>query len=183
MQAIIDACKERRLNAEAAVVISNNSRSMALKRAEDEGIPFYHLSTKIHPDPCSLDHAILNILMNHRVNLVVLAGYMKRLGPEVVKEYRGRILNIHPALLPKYGGKGMYGRLVHEAVLSAGEKVTGVTVHIVDDEYDHGPIVAQITVPVREEDTVDTLSERVLEYEHSFYVETLEKISRGEIQI
>ncbi len=181
MQAIVDACKEGRLDAQPCVVISNNSDSLALERARSEGIPAYHLSSVTHPQPEALDQAILDTLRNHGVNLVILAGYMKKLGPQTLRAYRGRILNIHPALLPKFGGKGMYGRFVHEAVLAAGEKVTGVTIHLVDEEYDHGPVVAQCEVPVMENDTVETLSARVLEREHQFFAETLQEIALGTI--
>jgi len=183
MQAIIDACKEGRLHAEPAVVISNNSESTALERARREGIPGYHLSGATHPDPAQLDAAITQTLEKNGVDLVILAGYMKLLGPQTLGRYRRRILNIHPALLPKFGGKGLYGKKVHEAVLAAGERVTGVTIHLVDERYDAGPIVAQSEVPVLEGDTVDSLAARVLEREHELYAETIEKIVRGEIDL
>jgi phosphoribosylglycinamide formyltransferase-1 len=183
MQAIIDACKDGRLDAKPCVVISNNSASTALDRAKREGIPYYHLSGKAHPEPEELDKAILDTLERHEVNLVILAGYMKLLGPQTVSRYTGRILNIHPALLPRFGGKGMYGKAVHEAVLAAGERVTGVTVHLADEEYDHGPIVAQCEVPVLEDDTADSLAQRVLKREHQHFVETLRRISAGEIDL
>ena len=181
MQAIIDACKSGKLNAKPCVVISNNSDSGAIQRAKQEGIPYYHLSNKTHPEPSELDKAILDALRSHNVNLVILAGYMKKLGPQTLGAYNGRILNIHPALLPKYGGKGMYGRYVHAAVLASGDKITGVTIHVVDAEYDRGPIIAQCQVPVLEGDTVETLSQRVLKREHEFFVETLQKIAECEI--
>lgn len=183
LQAIMDACKEGRLAATPCVVISNNSASEALKRARRESVPAYHLSQMTHPSADDLDSAILNVLHEHRVNLVVLAGYMKRLGSLVLRRYPGRVLNIHPALLPEFGGKGMYGRAVHRAVLAAGETETGVTVHVVDDQYDHGPIVAQSRVPVLPGDDVDRLSRRVLEREHQLFVETLQKIESGEIDL
>jgi phosphoribosylglycinamide formyltransferase-1 len=106
---------------------------------------------------------------------------MKQIGPQTLAAYRGRILNIHPALLPKFGGRGMYGKRVHQAVLNAGERVTGVTIHVVDDLYDHGRILAQSEVPVREGDTADSLAERVLQEEHRLYPETLRRIAAGEI--
>jgi phosphoribosylglycinamide formyltransferase-1 len=105
MQAIIDACKSGALQATPSVVISNNGDSGALARAKHEGIPHYHLSGKTHPDPGLLDQAILDALIRHRVDIVVLAGYMKKLGPKTLSRFEGRILNIHPALLPKFGGK------------------------------------------------------------------------------
>jgi phosphoribosylglycinamide formyltransferase-1 len=183
MQAVIDACKSGRLAAKPRVVISNNSGSGALARASQEGIPRYHLSGRTHPDPAQLDAAILNALLHHETELVILAGYMKKLGPRTLERYAGRIINIHPALLPKFGGLGMYGARVHQAVLGAGEKETGVTIHLVDAEYDTGPIVAQCRVPVLAGDTVESLAQRVLEQEHRFLVETIDKIVSGEITL
>lgn len=183
MQAVIDACKSGRLAAKPCVVISNNSGSGALARASQEGIPRYHLSDRTHPDPAQLDTAILDALLHHETELVILAGYMKKLGPQTLERYGGRIINIHPALLPKFGGLGMYGAHVHEAVLAAGEKETGVTIHLVDAEYDTGPIVAQCRVPVLAGDTVESLAQRVLEQEHHFLVETIGKIVSGEITL
>jgi phosphoribosylglycinamide formyltransferase-1 len=165
------------------VVIANNSDAPALERAKRAGVPGCHLSAHTHPDPAQLDEAIAAVLQKHGVNLVVLAGYMKKLGPLTLERYRGRVLNIHPALLPKFGGRGMYGRRVHEAVLAANETVTGVTVHLVDEEYDHGPIVAQRGVPVLKGDTPESLAERVLAVEHEIYVDTLSAIARGEIEL
>jgi phosphoribosylglycinamide formyltransferase-1 len=183
LQAIIDACKSGTLDAEVRVVISNNSSSTALGRARNEGIPGYHLSGVTHPGPEELARAIHETLKSHDVDVVMLVGYMKKLGLAVLDGYPVRILNTHPALLPGFGGKGMYGQRVHEAVLEAGDRVTGVTVHLVDAEYDRGPIVAQCEVPVLDGDSVETLSVRVLEQEHAFLVETLGMISRGEIDL
>lgn len=180
MQAIIDACKQGRLDAVPCVVISNNSDSMALQRAKNEGIPRYHISARTHPAAAE-DRAILTTLRLHDVDTVILAGYMKRLGPETLGAFRGRILNIHPALLPKFGGAGMYGGRVHDAVLRAGEKTSGATVHLLDENYDTGPILNQVSVPVLVGDTVETLAARVLTQEHILYVETLRKISTGAI--
>lgn len=183
MQAVIDACKAGRLDAEVAVVISNNASSNALARARSESIPEYHLSGATHPDFSRLDEAITHTLDRHRVDLVLLAGYMKKVGPRTIARYPRRILNIHPALLPKFGGVGMYGRLVHEAVLASGDTVTGVSIHLVDDEYDHGPIIAQCEMPVFPGDTVESLAARVLEREHTFYVETLQRIASGSLDL
>jgi phosphoribosylglycinamide formyltransferase 1 len=180
MQAIIDACKQGRLDAKPCVVICNNSDAKVLTRARQEGIPRYHISAATHPGDAE-DRAILRTLRAHDVDTVILAGYMKRIGPATLQAYRGRILNIHPALLPRFGGRGLYGRQVHEAVLEAGERVTGVTVHLIDEQYDTGPILSQVRVPVAEGDTADSLAERVLAQEHLLYVETLRKISEGTI--
>jgi phosphoribosylglycinamide formyltransferase-1 len=119
----------------------------------------------------------------HEVNLIVLAGYMRKLGPRTLAQYRGRVLNIHPALLPKFGGPGMYGARVHEAVLTAQEKESGATIHLVTEEYDQGPIIAQSRVAVLPGDTVESLAARVLEVEHALFPETLARIARGEIEL
>ena len=183
MQAIINACKSGTLNAVPAVVISNNSDSGALARARQESIPCYCLNSKTHPFPESLDEAMLEALLRHSVDIVILAGYMKKLGTKTLRRFSGAVLNIHPALLPKFGGKGMYGIHVHEAVLAAAEKETGVSIHLVDEEYDRGPVIAQTRVPVMPEDTPETLAARVLVQEHVLFSAVLQKIARGEITI
>lgn len=183
LQTIIDACKDGWLHARVRVVLCNNSRAMAIERARREGIPSRHISGRTHPDPDELDAAIASAFEEHGVELVVLAGYMKKLGPRTLDRYRGRILNIHPALLPKFGGEGMYGSRVHEAVLASGDPVSGVTVHLVDEEYDRGPIVAQREVAVLVDDTPESLACRVLEQEHALYPETLQMIATGEIDL
>jgi phosphoribosylglycinamide formyltransferase-1 len=183
MQTIIDACKEGRLHACIRVVVCNNSGAMTVERARREGIPFRHISGRTHPDPRELDAAVLSAFEEHGVELVVLAGYMKKLGPSTLDRYRRRILNIHPALLPRFGGEGMYGARVHEAVLKSGDAVSGVTVHLVDEVYDHGSIVAQRKVPVLVDDTPESLARRVLEQEHAIYPETLQMIAAGEIDL
>ena len=184
MQAILDASRSGRLSQiEPVVVISNNSNSGALQRSAAAGLPTYHLSGATHPEPRTLDEAIATTLADHDVSVVVLAGYLKMIGPVTLARFRGRILNIHPALLPKYGGRGFYGRAVHEAVLAAGETESGVTVHVVDAVYDHGPILAQARVPVLPGDTPDSLAARVLEQEHTLYAETLQRIAAGEISL
>jgi phosphoribosylglycinamide formyltransferase-1 len=184
MQAILDASRSGRLSqVEPVVVISNNSSSGALQRSAAAGLPTYHLSSATHPEPRALDEAIATALTGHDVSVVVLAGYMKMVGPVTLDRFRGRILNIHPALLPKYGGRGFYGRAVHEAVLAAGETESGVTVHVVDEVYDHGPILAQARVPVLPGDTLGSLANRVLEQEHTLYAETLQRIAMGEISL
>lgn len=183
LQAIIDACEQGKLDAEVRVVISNNPDSTALRRAAKHAIPHFYRSGKTHPDPAALDAEIARLLQEHEVDLVVLAGYMKKVGAVTLRRFAGRILNIHPALLPKYGGTGMYGLRVHEAVLEAGDTTTGVTIHVVDEEYDRGPVVAQCKVPVLPAETPERLAERVLEREHAFYVETLGRIASGEINL
>jgi phosphoribosylglycinamide formyltransferase-1 len=183
MQAVINACNNGILNANPVIVISNNGDAGAVERAKEEKVPYYVFNSKTHPSPDDLDNAMLHALLQHEVELIILAGYMKKIGEKILKHYKGRIINIHPALLPKYGGKGMYGSRVHDAVLKSGENETGVTIHIIDEEYDTGPIIAQTAISVVDDDTVESLSKRVLEREHSFLVETIGKVVSGEIDL
>ncbi len=183
MQAIIDAVKSGKLSAKIGCVISNNSDSYALQRAEIEGVEKYHISSKTHPDEIERTNVILEILKRHKINIIVLAGYMKKLPIEVINFVNGLVLNIHPALLPKFGGIGMYGMNVHQAVIEAGEKLSGATVHIVDSEYDRGKILQQWSLEVDSNDTPELLAKKVLEIEHKIYVDTLIKISNGVIEI
>jgi phosphoribosylglycinamide formyltransferase-1 len=179
LQAILDACDAGTLTARVVSVISNNSQSGAAQRAHRHAVPFAHLSSHTHPAPEALDQAICDTLVQHNADIVVLAGYMKKLGPRTLKQFEGRILNTHPALLPKFGGQGMYGSRVHEAVLAAGESTTGVSIHVVDAGYDTGPVVAQCEVPVHANDTVESLAERVQTRERAFLVETLQTLSNA----
>ena len=183
LQAIIKACEDKTLNARCRVVISNNSRSTALHRARNHSIPALHLSSKTHPNPEALDEAIADALTRYDVELVVLAGYMKLLGPTTLARYRDRIINIHPGPLPEFGGRGMYGDRVHQAVLNAGLHTTGVTVHLVDEIYDHGPILDLEEVPIKEDDSLETLRARVQRKEHRFYVSILQRTVAGKIQL
>eukprot|EP00004_Rigifila_ramosa_P028041 TRINITY_DN9380_c0_g1_i3.p1 TRINITY_DN9380_c0_g1~~TRINITY_DN9380_c0_g1_i3.p1 ORF type:complete len:318 (+),score=81.65 TRINITY_DN9380_c0_g1_i3:392-1345(+) len=189
-QAILDAIKSGVLAADACVLISNNSKAGCMDRARAAGVPAVHLSGVAYPpDPGSapgrndrLDAAIRDTLKQHGVNLVCLCGYMKALGPLTQAAFPHRVLNIHPSLLPRHGGTGMFGIHVHEAVLAAGDAATGATIHLVDGEYDTGAIVAQSeAVPVLPGDTPEALQARVLVQEHVLYASTLAKISRGEI--
>jgi phosphoribosylglycinamide formyltransferase 1 len=183
MQAIFNAINAGTLDVNPVVVISNNSNSKAFDRAKKETVPRLHMSGKTHPNPDELDTAMCETLQKYKADLVILAGYMKKIGDKTLKAFNGRILNIHPALLPKFGGQGMYGMRVHEAVLAAGESESGVTIHVIDDKYDNGPIIAQEKVPVNEDDTADKLAERVLKVEHKLYSETIGKIASGEIKL
>lgn len=183
MQAIIDACKAGLLDATPVLVISNNSNSGAADKALKENIPFLHLSITTHPDVDELDAAITDAIIKSMADLVILAGYMKKIGPRLLKAYSGRILNIHPALLPKFGGEGMFGMNVHKAVIEAGESESGCTVHTIDKEYDRGKILSQTKVPVLPEDTPEILAARILEKEHQLYWQTIKAIARGEMKL
>lgn len=181
LQAIIDGCKQSKINACVAVVISNNGDSMALQRAEKEHIPGYYLNAKKCGSEEALACSLLEVLEKHAVDMIFLAGYMRMLHSMVLQKYDNRIFNIHPALLPKYGGKGMYGMHVHQAVVAAKEAESGVTIHRVNAEYDSGKIVAQTTVPVYADDTPEMLADRVLAREHTFLVEVIADIANGKI--
>ena len=183
VQAILDAIARGDLPAEARVLISNNSQARVLERARAAGVPTAHLSSHTHPDADALDQAIADTLLGHGVELVVLAGYMRKIGPRVLAAYPNRIVNIHPALLPDFGGPGMYGMHVHQAVIAAGASQSGATVHLVNGEYDRGPILAQGRVPVMPGDTPETLQARVLETEHTLYTDTLRRIALGELEL
>lgn len=183
LQAILDASESTELRATPRVVISNNSTSEALNRAKRAGVVAKHLSAKTHPAPDALDAEIVRTLEEYAIDVVVLAGYMKKLGPRVVEAYAGRILNTHPALLPKFGGRGMYGARVHEAVLLAKDAESGVTIHWVDQEYDRGAIIAQERVPVLPTDDVASLSSRVQAVEKQLLVRTLNDLAQGKIPL
>ncbi len=183
MRAIVAACRGGTLDAEPAVLISNNRDSSAIAWAQENAVPWAHISAKVTGSDAAADAAIAEALKAHGADLVVLAGYMRKLGSATLKAYHRRILNVHPALLPKFGGQGMYGAHVHEAVLKAGERETGATIHLVDDQYDHGDVVAQAKVSVEAGDTPATLAARVQASEQALYPEVLRKIVAREIDL
>ncbi len=176
MQSIIDRCADGTIPGEVVLVVSNKPDAKGLVRAQRAGINTVVHRRKKFPDGKAADDHLLRLLTDHEIDVIALAGYLKLLPPEVVRKYRNRIFNIHPALLPKYGGKGMYGHHVHEAVLASGDTESGVTIHLVDEIYDHGKIVAQEKVPVLPGDTPDDLAARVLKMEHQLYPRVLKKI-------
>jgi len=183
LQAIMDACATGDIYGNVKVVVSNNSRSKALRRASNANIPSYHMSAITHPDTLELERSIKNVMTDHKVDLIVLAGYMKKIGSQLIEDFPKRVVNSHPALLPKYGGEGMYGDLVHAAVINAGETESGVTIHLVDQNYDQGTIIAQVKIPIAPQETVNSLREKIQTKEHSFWIETIEKIRTGEIDL
>ncbi|MEQ8735189.1 MAG: phosphoribosylglycinamide formyltransferase [Rhodospirillaceae bacterium] len=183
MRAVVSACVHGTLQADPVLLISNNRNSPALAWAAEKALPHIHLSPKTEGSEDALDNAHLSALKEARVDLIILAGYMRKIGPKVLSAYHNRIVNIHPSLLPKYGGQGMYGGKVHEAVIAAGERESGITVHLVDGAYDTGAIVDQTKVPVFSDDTAEDLAARVLAKEHKFLSETLVRIVAGEIDL
>lgn len=166
----------KELPCKIVLCISNRSKCGAMQFAEEQGIKTAHLSEKQFETFNEYEQAMLKALKQERVQIVLLAGFMKKVPPKVVKAYSGNMMNIHPALLPKHGGQGMYGIRVHQAVIDAGETESGATVHMVDEEYDRGEIVIQEKVPVMPTDTPEILAERVLRVEHVIYTKALEKL-------
>lgn len=181
LQAIIDSRKKGKLAAEIVLVVSSSPKAMGLHRAEQAGIPTFIFEEKKYPSKIEATNSILAKLKEFKIDFIALAGYMKLVAPEIIAAYPDRIVNIHPALLPKYGGKGMYGINVHEAVIAARDKESGVTIHLVDEKYDHGKILKQIKVPVYEDDTPGTLQQRIQEEEHKHYPIVLNKFIKGKV--
>lgn len=178
MQPLLDAVAARRVPAEVRLVISNNSGSEALRRARRAGVATLHLSRHTHPDPIVLDRAMCDALERCGIDVVLCLGYLRKVGPITLARFRDRVFNVHPAPLPKYGGVGMYGMAVHEAVISAGETESGATVHVVTEGYDQGPIVAQRAVPVLHGDDATALAERVRAAEADLVIEVIESFGR-----
>ena len=183
LQALIDATKCGILAARIAWVVSSRKDAYGLVRARDEGIETFVYKPKKYASAQEADRDLLGRLRERHIDFIALAGYLRLLPPSVVEAYHGRIVNIHPAILPKYGGKGMYGHFVHEAVLASGDKESGATVHLVDEVYDHGAILEHAKVPVLPDDTVESLAARVLEQEHKLYPRVLQKLIKGEFDL
>lgn len=183
MQAIIDACMSGKVNGEVALVLGVTDDAPAMERARAQGVKTLAISPKAYATTQEYDDAILQALKSHNIDLVCLAGYMRLLGIETVRFYTNRIMNVHPALIPMFAGKGMYGHHVHEAVIARGVKVTGATVHFVDEDYDRGPIILQSVVPVEDDDTPDTVAERVLHVEHQTYTDAVALFADGRLQV
>ena len=183
-KSILDAIKSGKIcNTQIVIVISNNSHAGALEIARENNIPALHMSRTQFSSDQDFNSTLLAALQKHNVNFIVLAGYMKKIDAKIVKIFRNRIVNIHPALLPKFGGAGMYGLHVHEAVIESGDKTSGASVHIVDDEFDHGPVVLQKSIQVEVTDTPETLAARILKIEHEIYPEAIRLFAEGKIKI
>lgn len=169
LQAILDASKAERISARVVLVISNEPTAFALERARKHGVEAVVVNHRDFENRESFEERLIHELDSQGVGLVCLAGFMRILTPFFVRHYQGRMLNIHPALLPLFGGKGYYGDKVHRAVLESGMKFSGCTVHFVTEEPDGGPIVLQAVVPISDDDTVETLATRIHEKEHEIY--------------
>ena len=183
LKAIIKASLSGRIKSGVSLVISNNSGSGALQTAAKYNIPYLHLSQKLFSTPKEFTAEILRSLKKHKVNFILLAGYMKMLDPVIIKKFKNRIINIHPALLPKFGGKGMFGIHVHEAVIAEHEKITGATVHFVNEVYDSGAVILQKQVKVKPTDDALALQKRVLRAEHKLYPEAIKLFEEKRVRV
>lgn len=183
LEAILHAIDRGELSARVVLVVSNKHDAGAFEFARQYGIPCEHWPQERFSREPNLDDSLLALLSEHHVQLIALAGYLKKLSSRIIAVYKHRIVNIHPALLPAFGGKGMYGMNVHRAVIEQGCKVSGVTVHLVDDDYDTGPPVLQRCVSVEDDDTPESLAARILEMEHRVYPEALQLFAEGSIKV
>jgi phosphoribosylglycinamide formyltransferase 1 len=182
-QALIDRRECGDLHVELALLIGNNSTAGAFEKAKKHQIPSLHLAPTHFESEVLYTEKLLSILESYKIDLIILAGYMKKLPPEVIGKYRNRIVNVHPGLLPAFGGKGMYGSRVHQAVIDYGAKISGITIHLVDEEYDHGPIILQESIKVDSFDDAHSLAERILKVEHANYWKAIEAIAQGTVTI
>ena len=183
-QAVLEHIREGNIpHAKIVVVVSNSSTAGALGIARENSLPAVHCSRQKYGSDEEFVLALRATLSKYDANFVVLAGYMKMLPQEIVRQFRHRILNVHPALLPAFGGKGMYGHHVHEAVIAYGAKVSGATVHLVDEEYDHGPVVLQSCVAVDASDSPDSLAKKVLAIEHRLLPEAVRLFAEGRVVV
>lgn len=183
MQVVIDQIKEGNINGKVEIVISSNDTAFALERAAQHGIEGIYIGKKNYPDGGERTKEILRVLQEKEIGLIVLAGYMSILDEELVNAYKGKIINIHPSLIPSFCGKGYYGERVHQAVLDYGVKISGATVHFVDEEADTGPVILQKAVEVKDDDTVKILASRVLEAEHQLLPQAVKLFCEGRLQI
>jgi phosphoribosylglycinamide formyltransferase-1 len=181
LQALIDhfASLGEARAADIVLVASDRPDAGALERARRAGIPTALIASKRAPS----GRALMELLTEHRVDLVVLAGYLQLVPSDVTRTFAGRVLNVHPAPLPQFGGPGMYGARAHRAVLDAGVATSGPTVHFVDDVYDHGPVIAHWPVPVRPEDDAHALAARVLRAEHLLFPRVVQAVAAGEVRL
>jgi phosphoribosylglycinamide formyltransferase 1 len=182
-QSLIDRKKSGELTVDLSLLIVNNSGAGAVKRAEDNGIPVVHCAPSHFESETQYARELEANLDKYRIEYILLAGYMKKLPSVIVTRFRNRILNIHPGLLPAFGGKGMYGKRVHQAVLDFGAKISGITIHFVDEEYDHGPVIFQDVIPVKDDDNADSLASRVLQLEHASYWRVADAVCNGRMKV
>jgi len=181
LQALIDACKDPAFPARIALVVSNQPGAYGLERAKKAEIPAIMIDHKNYTNRSEFENVLQDTLKDYPVNLICLAGFMRILSADFVNRWPNKIINTHPALLPKFGGKGMYGEHVHRAVLEAGELQSGCSIHYVIPEVDQGPVIVQRAVPVIADDSVETLAARVIAQEHIAYPEAVRMIAEKRV--
>jgi phosphoribosylglycinamide formyltransferase-1 len=181
LQALIDAINSKHIPAQIGVVISNKRGAYGLTRAKQNNIPSNVILRNDFRTQGDYDDAMINTLLEYRVDLVILAGFLSILSARVVNAFKGRIINVHPSLIPSFCGKGYYGKKVHKAVLDYGVKLSGATVHFVDEGTDTGPIIFQEAVAVEDTDTIDSLSLKVLAAEHRLLIEAVKMLVQGRL--
>ena len=181
-ESIAIACKTGILSAKIVCLVSDRSNVPVLEKADKYNIPVQVFQQKKYSSLAKWDENLCGYLNQQESDWIVLAGFLKKIEQTTLKTFKNRIINTHPALLPKHGGKGMYGKYVHQAVIKAGDKKTGISVHLVSDQYDQGPILAQTSIPVSPKDTAESLENKVKTIEKVFYVSVLQKLVRGEIK-
>ena len=179
--AIVDQIKSNDNPISPEFLLSNNSKSGAVEKAKNYGIPHYHISGKTHTDKQAYDQAILDIIEKHNIDLLILAGFMKKIPDPVIKKMSNRIVNIHPALLPSFGGHGFYGMNVHQAAYEEGVRISGATVHLVNEEYDRGAIIKQDAVPLSHDDSPEDIAAKVLKIEHRIFYQVVKAFSEGKV--
>lgn len=182
-QAILDACRSGEIDGEIVALITNKRHAYAITRARQAGVEVIVMEPEKFKSRTLYCAKMAKALLERNVELVCLAGYLLKLEPCMVRAFPNRILNIHPALLPKYGGKGMYGRHVHDAVIKSGEAESGCTVHLVNEIYDEGPIIAQGKVAVDPSDTPESLAEKIHPVEHRLYVQVVRDVCAGKLDL
>jgi phosphoribosylglycinamide formyltransferase-1 len=175
-QYLINAIKKNILNATIGVVITNNLNSYIYKWCIKYKIPIYHISILTNPE--NMNEIIIDILEKYQTNLIILSGYMKKINIKIIKQYQKQIINIHPSLLPKYGGDGMYGNKVHASVLNSSDKISGATVHFINENYDEGEIILQQQVHIDKHDTVESLSKKIKSIEGELYLRSIKNTFR-----
>lgn len=183
LQNLIDACEKKETNGKIELVISSNKNAFSLKRAKTHNIPAFIFEKKDYNNLEEMHDKIIELLEKYKIDLICLAGYMFILSKNIVEKYSGKIINVHPSLIPAFCGKGYYGLKVHEAVINYGVKITGATVHFVDEGADTGAIILQECLTVNPDDTPETLQKRVLEIEHRIYKKAVQLFCNGKLKI
>ncbi len=184
-EAIISSVKNGYLNSKISLLITNNPHCTAAEIAKENNIAVSHINRKLYPDLTEnlYSEKFIEVLEEHEIDFIVLAGYMKKIPDEVINKFRDRMINTHPALLPLFGGKHMYGINVHKAVIESGMKVSGITIHFVNENYDEGKIIFQQCCEVNNVDDEFSLQEKIKKLEHKYYPEMIKKFEDGKVKI